>query len=104
MITADEIKTRLEVQYERVKMFAVGADQDPVFFACNYNDRTFMLVSIYMDSEIGGLFQLEEQYEIGYVYDHFDVVQAETLRNGMIIEIQNENVEVIGSVDPKKLH
>lgn len=104
MITADEIKTRLEDQYEKVKVFAVGVNQDPVFFACNSNDRTFMLVSIYIDSEIGGLFNLEPQFDINYVYNNFDVVQAESLRNGMIIQIHDENVEVVGSVDPKKLH
>lgn len=104
MITADEIQTRLEVQYEKVKVFAVGVNQDPVFFACNSNDRTFLLVSIYIDSEIGGLFNLEPQFNIDYVYNNFDAAQAQTLRDGMIIEIQNENVEVVGSVDPKKLH
>ena len=104
MINQAKIRSRLEDEYERVKVFSVGADKDPVFFACNYDDRNFLLVSIYLDSEIGGVFKLEKEFNIDYVYDNFDVVQAEELRNGMIEQIQAGNAEVIGDVNPKKLH
>lgn len=104
MITAEQIKNKLDDEYEKVKVFAVGVDKVPVFFACNFYDKTFTLVSIYLDSEIGGWFKLEPEYEMKTVFENFDIVQAEELLNGMIIEIQNENVEVIGNVNPKKLH
>ena len=104
MINPDNIRKRLEDEYARVKVFSVGADKEPVFFACNYDDRSFLLVSIFLDSEIGGTFQLEKEFNIDYVYDNFDIVQAEELRNGMIDQIQKGNAEVLGSSDPKKLH
>lgn len=104
MISPDKIRKRLEDDYERVKVFSVGADKAPVFFACNYDDRSFLLVSIFLDSEIGGTFQLEKEFNIDSVYDNFDVVQAEELRNGMIDQIQKGNAEVLGGADPKKLH
>ncbi len=104
MITTEEIKNRLEGEYEKVKVFSVGSDKVPVIFACNLYDKSFTLVSIYMGSEIGGHFKLEPTYRMDYVHEHFDVVQAESLLNTMIIEIQNENVEVIGDVNPKKLN
>ncbi len=104
MVDVEKLKNRLEDEFERVKVIAVGADKSPVFFACNYYDRNFMLVSVFMDMEIGGWFKLEPNFVMNHVYENFDVVQAEELRNGMIAEIENDNVEVVGNVDPRKLH
>jgi hypothetical protein len=105
MLDPNKIKERLERDYDHVKSFSIGHLKEPAFMACNFGDKSFMLVSIYMDSEIGGEFKLDKGYSAEYVYNQFDVAQAEDLRNGMIEAIIAGDAEIQGSItDPKKLH
>jgi len=105
MLDPNKIKKRLEQDYDHVKTFIVGYLQEPAFFACNFGDPTFMLVSIYMDAEIGGEFNLDKGFTAEYVYNQFDAAQAEELRNGMIEAVDAGDAIMTGAaIEPKNLH
>jgi len=105
MIDPNKIKARLIKDYEHVKMFITGRIEEPVFFACNFEDTTFMVISVYMDSEIGGKFTIDtNMVDMQYVHDNFDILQAEDLRLNVINQVESGDVTVIGGADPKSLH
>jgi hypothetical protein len=104
MIDPNVIKKRLNKDYEHVKTFVTDTPAEPIFFACNFEDDTFMVVTIFMDAEIGGKFTLEESTLMEYVHDHFDAEQADDLRKVIISQIESGDATVVGAPDPKKLH
>jgi hypothetical protein len=104
MIDPSKIKQRLRKDYRYVETYFFDNPAEPIFFACNYNEDTFMLVSIYMDSEIGGHFTLDHSFQMEYVHKHFDAQQAWDLREGIIREVDKGNVTVIGDINKKELN
>ena len=104
MIDANKIKRRLRETYRHVEMYTYPEHEEPVFFACNYDNDTFIIVSVYMDSEIGGYFTLDHEFQMEIIHKFFDAEQAWDLRAGLIEEIDAGNVEIIGNVKPNKLN
>jgi len=104
MVNINKIKKRLEDDYTHIKTFITGRPEEPVFFACNYDDPTFVIVSVYLDSEIGGHYTLDQAGYMEFVYNDFDAAQAEDLRDAIIEEIKNGTATVLGDIKPEQLH
>ena len=104
MIDIEKIKQRLEGEYEHVKTFIVGKPEEAVLIACNFNDATFVVVSVYLDSEIGVHYTLEHAYDMEYVYGQLTAEQAEVYRDSIISEVEGGNATLVGEMNPKKLH
>lgn len=104
MIDIAKIKERLEGDYDHIKTFIVGKPEEAVLVACNFNDENFVVVSVYLDSEIGGQYTLEFAKDMEEVYTHFDAAQAEVFRDSIISEVIDGSATVIGNINPKKLH
>lgn len=106
MMTLDpnKIRNRLRSEYSHVETYTYGDEQPPIFFACNYDDDTFMIVSIYMDAEIGGHFTLDASFQMEYVHRHFDAQQAWDLCEGIIKSVDAGEVVVLGDIKPNELN
>jgi len=104
MATIDKILKRLESEYTTVERFDIKGVDDPVFFACNLDENIFRIVTVYLDSEIGGIFTLDVNAQMKYVHEDFDKKQAEGLLNILIDKVNNGEATVLGSVDKKDLH
>ena len=104
MIDPNKIRNRLREEYAHVETYSYGAEKPPIFFACNYDDDTFMVVSVYMDSEIGGHFKLEHGFQMEFVHRNFTAEQAWELCEGIIKEVDAGNVVVLGDIKPNELN
>jgi len=85
MTTADKIFKRLQTEYTHVETFIVGNIEEPIWFACNEDAPTFRVVSIFLGSEIGGEFKIDDgENMMEYVREGFDKRQAFELREVII--------------------
>jgi len=80
MADTDKILKRLETEFEYVETYIIGKLDDPVWFACNMNTATFRVVGIYLDSEIGGYFTIDDAAQMQYVRDNFDAIKFKTVK------------------------
>ena len=104
MADTDKIYKRLEKEFEFVETYIIGKLDSPVWFACNMDNATFRVVGIYLDSEIGGYFTIDDAAQMEYVRDNFDATQAEDLINTIISKIENGEAHILGDMDKDTFH
>lgn len=104
MADPEKILKQLEKEFEHIKTYSVSSIDKPVYFACNMNTVKFRIVSIYLDSEIGGYFTIDEPAHMEHVCEHFDATQAEDLIDIVIGKVQNGEAIVMGDMTNVAMH
>jgi len=105
MADVDKIFKRLQTEYSHVETFFVGNVEEPIWFACNEDADTFRVVSIFLGSEIGGEFKIEDgEGMMEYVCESFDKRQAFDLREVIIEMIESGNATMVGAIKPEAMH